>query len=150
MRRVDEYTVQLVVENITSDDSGNYTCIASNVAGMEKYTVPITVNVPPKWTVQPKDTSVQAGQDVALHCQADGYPKPTITWKKAVGTTPGDYKDFLYELNVAVNPNGTLYFKKISKESEGHFLCEAKNSISNGVSKVIFLKVNGNYFLYQF
>lgn len=27
-----------------------------------------------------------AGQDVTLQCQADGYPKPNITWKKAVGT----------------------------------------------------------------
>lgn len=29
--------------------------------------------------------AVAAGQDVTLQCQADGYPKPTITWKKAVG-----------------------------------------------------------------
>lgn len=58
-------------------------------------------------------------------------------------THAGEYKDFLYEPTVQLFPNGTIFFKKISKESQGHFLCEAKNTIGSGVSKVIFLKVNG-------
>lgn len=82
VRRIDEYSAALVVEHISSEHSGNYTCIASNVAGTERFTVPVTVNVPPKWIVQPKDTSVQAGQDISVHCQADGYPTPAVTWRK--------------------------------------------------------------------
>lgn len=143
IRRLDGYSASLVVENITSEHSGNYTCIASNVAGTEKFTVPLTVNVPPKWLLEPKDSGAQAGQDVLLHCQSEGYPKPTITWKKAIGTTPGEYKDFIYEPNITLFPNGSIYFKKITKESQGHYLCDAKNNIGSGVSKVIFLKVNG-------
>lgn len=142
IRRLDEYSTSLVIEKISSDYSGNYTCIASNVAGIEKFTVPLTVNVPPKWVMEPKDTSVQANQDVTLNCQADGYPVPTITWKKAVGNTPGEYKDFLFEPNISLRGNGSLYFKKITKASQSYFLCEAKNGIGSGVSKVIFLKVN--------
>lgn len=143
IRRLDEYSASLVIEHITSEHSGNYTCIAQNVAGTERFTVPLTVNVPPKWILEPKDSSAQATQDVYLHCQSSGYPKPTITWKKAIGPTPGEYKDFLYEPSIQLFPNGTIYFKKITKESQGHFLCEAKNNIGSGVSKVIFLKVNG-------
>ncbi|VVC97977.1 unnamed protein product [Leptidea sinapis] len=86
-RRMDEYSASLVIEHITSLHSGNYTCIASNVAGSERFTVPLTVNVPPRWRLEPGDMAVAAGQDVILQCQADGYPKPTITWKKAVGKT---------------------------------------------------------------
>lgn len=142
IRRLDEYSTSLVIEKISADYSGNYTCIASNIAGIEKFTVPLTVNVPPKWLMEPKDTSVQANQDVTLNCQADGYPVPTITWKKAVGNTPGEYKDFLFEPNILLRGNGSLYFKKISKASQSYFLCEAKNGIGSGVSKVIFLKVN--------
>lgn len=142
IRRLDEYSTSLVIEKISSDFSGNYTCIASNIAGVEKFTVPLTVNVPPKWVVEPKDISVQANQDLMLNCQAEGYPVPTITWKKAVGSTPGEYKDFLFEPNISLNKNGSLYFTKIAKASQGYFLCEAKNDIGSGVSKVIFLKVN--------
>lgn len=43
-RRMDEYSTSLVIEHITSLHSGNYTCIASNVAGSERFTVPLTVN----------------------------------------------------------------------------------------------------------
>lgn len=107
--------------------------------------MPLSVNVPPKWILEPKDASAQAGDDVFLHCQSSGYPKPAITWKKAIGPTPGEYKDFIYEPTVQSFANGTIHFKKISKESQGHFLCEAKNNIGSGVSKVIFLKVNGEF-----
>lgn len=142
IRRLDEYSTSLVIEKISSDYSGNYTCTASNVAGAEKFTVPLTVNVPPKWITEPKDSNVQAGQDVMLNCQAEGFPLPTTTWKKAVGNTPGDYKDFLFEPNISLKANGSLYFKKITKASQSYYLCEAKNGIGSGVSKVIFLKVN--------
>jgi hypothetical protein len=44
------------------------------------------VAVPPRWTVEPTDANVASGQDVTLHCQADGYPVPSVTWRQAVGT----------------------------------------------------------------
>lgn len=56
---------------------------------------------------------------------------------------PGDYKDLHFESNVHQYPNGSLSFVHISKDGEGQYLCEAKNNNGTGVSKVIFLKVNG-------
>lgn len=44
IRTIDEYTSSLTIEHVASTHSGNYTCIASNVAGSEKYVVPLTVN----------------------------------------------------------------------------------------------------------
>lgn len=41
--------------------------------------------VPPRWTIEPSDANIAAGQEAVIHCQADGYPKPLITWKKAIG-----------------------------------------------------------------
>ncbi|KAK9708583.1 Immunoglobulin I-set domain [Popillia japonica] len=142
VRRIDEFSSSLIIDQVTSAHTGNYTCIASNVAGAEKYVVPLTVNVPPKWTVEPIDASAAAGQEAVLHCQAGGYPSPTITWRKAIGSQPGEYKDFLFEPHVHQYQNGTLSFTHVSKDNEGQYLCEAKNNIGSGVSKVIFLKVN--------
>jgi Down syndrome cell adhesion protein len=121
------------------------------------------LTVPPRWTIEPADTNVASGQDVVLNCQADGYPIPNITWRKAdgkrnivlpihqnvtylfslTGNNPGEYKDFLFEPNVKFYKNGSLEFFHISKDSEGYYVCEAKNEIGTGVSKVVFLKVNG-------
>lgn len=61
------------------------------------------------------------------------------------GEQPGEYKDFHYEPNVQQYQNGSLGFTHISKENEGQYLCEAKNNIGAGVSKVIFLRVNGKF-----
>lgn len=54
---------------------------------MSQHIITIThyLTVPPRWRLEPNDMAVAAGQDVTLQCQADGYPKPSITWKKAVG-----------------------------------------------------------------
>lgn len=71
-----------MIDHISSDHSGNYTCIASSIAGTERFTVQVTVNVPPKWTQQPQDSSVQAGEDIVLHCEAQGWPKPIVTWSE--------------------------------------------------------------------
>lgn len=43
--------------------------------------------MPPRWIVEPSDVSVERNRHVALHCQAQGVPTPTIVWKKATGKT---------------------------------------------------------------
>lgn len=61
------------------------------MAGVERFTVPVTVNVPPKWVLQPSDSSVQSGEDLSLHCQADGYPRPSIQWQVIKGNSNDNY-----------------------------------------------------------
>lgn len=43
VKKLDEYSSSLVIDRVTSDHRGNYTCIASNIAGAEKFVVPLTV-----------------------------------------------------------------------------------------------------------
>lgn len=44
-----------------------------------------TCTVPPRWIVEPSDVSVERNRQIALHCQAQGVPTPTIIWKKTTG-----------------------------------------------------------------
>lgn len=37
------------------------------------------------WEMEPKDTSVLYQNSVALHCQASGFPHPTINWLRSRG-----------------------------------------------------------------
>jgi hypothetical protein len=55
-------------------------------------------SVPPRWIVEPKDKAFALGSDAQLECKADGFPKPTISWKKAAGELK---YSFLHLLSVA-------------------------------------------------
>lgn len=35
------------------------------------------------WIKQPKDTTLNSGDNVSLECSATGHPLPNITWKKS-------------------------------------------------------------------
>ncbi|CAL8103483.1 unnamed protein product [Orchesella dallaii] len=141
IRIPDEYTTTLIIESLSSSHNGKYTCIAENSAGREYFSSELTVQIPPKWTVEPRDINVAAGQSVALHCQADGHPQPSIVWKRATGTQPGEYKD-LSGATTGIYSNGTIRFDHVKKSDEGSYLCEARNDVGSGLSKVVFLKVN--------
>lgn len=37
---------------------------------------------PPKWTGEPHNVVVTAGERVHIQCEASGYPEPNIVWTK--------------------------------------------------------------------
>lgn len=43
------------------------------------------VAVPPRWILEPTDKAFAQGSDAKVECKSDGFPKPQVTWKKAVG-----------------------------------------------------------------
>ncbi|XP_069971593.1 cell adhesion molecule Dscam1 [Penaeus vannamei] len=152
-RLLDDYQTQLVIEKISSRHNGDYTCLASNSAATRSYTATLTVNVPPHWVTEPQDTGAAQGTTVTLNCQADGYPTPSVTWKKATeegsGSSSGastsgqgDYHELVYGARVEVFNNGSLVFRNVQKSTEGQYLCQAHNGIGAGLSKVVYLTVN--------
>ena len=45
----------------------------------------VFMTVRPRWTVEPTDKQFAQGSDAKVDCKADGFPQPSISWKKAVG-----------------------------------------------------------------
>eukprot|EP00102_Acyrthosiphon_pisum_P015573 XP_008186204.1 PREDICTED: Down syndrome cell adhesion molecule-like protein Dscam2 isoform X17 [Acyrthosiphon pisum] len=125
-------------------NAGNYTCVAQNAVGMDYYSAYLEVNVPPRWILEPTDKAFAQGGDAKIECKADGFPKPQVTWKKAIGNSPGDYKD-IKDLKPGSDDikvdEGTLSIHNIQKNHEGHYLCEAVNGIGSGLSAVITISV---------
>ncbi|XP_037715232.1 Down syndrome cell adhesion molecule-like protein Dscam2 isoform X21 [Drosophila subpulchrella] len=138
--KIDEYTLILSLRQTTIGDSGNYTCVASNAAGSASRWSILKVKVPPRWILEPTDKAFAQGSDAKVECKADGFPKPQVTWKKAVGDTPGEYKDLKKSDNIRVE-EGTLHVDNIQKTNEGYYLCEAINGIGSGLSAVIMISV---------
>ncbi|CAH2991221.1 unnamed protein product [Chilo suppressalis] len=131
----------LSINSVSANHQGNYTCIVQNAAARAEYAATLVVNVPPRWILEPTDKAFAQGSDAKVECKADGFPKPQVTWKRAEGDTPGDYKDLKpNNPNVKVE-DGTLTIANIQKTNEGYYLCEAVNGIGSGLSAVILISV---------
>ncbi|XP_046417320.1 Down syndrome cell adhesion molecule-like protein Dscam2 isoform X2 [Neodiprion virginianus] len=131
----------LSIEAVAARHAGEYTCSASNKAGATSHSAALFVNVPPRWILEPTDKAFAQGSDARVECKADGFPRPQVTWKRAAGETPGDYKDLkLSNPDISIE-DGTLSINNIQKTNEGYYLCEAVNGIGAGLSAVILISV---------
>ncbi|XP_026295706.1 Down syndrome cell adhesion molecule isoform X26 [Apis mellifera] len=131
----------LTIDSVAARHAGEYSCTATNEAGSATHVSVLSVNVPPRWILEPTDKAFAQGSDARVECKADGFPKPQVTWKKAAGDTPGDYTDLkLSNPDISVE-DGTLSINNIQKTNEGYYLCEAVNGIGAGLSAVIFISV---------
>ncbi|XP_039227468.1 Down syndrome cell adhesion molecule-like protein Dscam2 isoform X4 [Drosophila yakuba] len=138
--QLSQRTSYLSADALGAKHRGSYSCVAENQAGQATYSANLQVNVPPRWILEPTDKAFAQGSDAKVECKADGFPKPQVTWKKAVGDTPGEYKDLKKSDNIRVE-EGTLHVDNIQKTNEGYYLCEAINGIGSGLSAVIMISV---------
>ncbi|KAK7068698.1 hypothetical protein SK128_024054 [Halocaridina rubra] len=139
---IGDRTSILTISSISWLHSGDYECLAENSAGKASFVTELLVQVPPRWIVEPADKAFALGSDARLECKADGFPRPSLGWKKAAGRTPGDYRDLgVDNPNVKVTDDGTLQIGNIQKSHEGYYLCEANNGIGAGLSTVIYVRV---------
>ncbi|XP_055593981.1 cell adhesion molecule Dscam2 isoform X30 [Uranotaenia lowii] len=131
----------LSIESVRDIHGGNYSCTAENKAGRVQHTATLFVNVPPRWILEPTDKAFAQGSNAKVECKADGFPKPQVSWKKAIGDTPGEYKDLRSNDSSIRVEEGSLFINNIQKSNEGYYLCEAINGIGSGLSAVILISV---------
>ncbi|XP_049290931.1 Down syndrome cell adhesion molecule-like protein Dscam2 isoform X36 [Anopheles funestus] len=148
---IDDHTVTITsigkrlsvlnIDSVHGRHAGNYTCEAQNQADTVSFTTELLVNVPPRWILEPTDKAFAQGSNAKVECKADGFPKPQVTWKKAVGDTPGEYKDLRSNDSSIRVEEGSLFIQNIQKSNEGYYLCEAINGIGSGLSAVTLITV---------
>ncbi|XP_076974239.1 myosin light chain kinase, smooth muscle isoform X2 [Tamandua tetradactyla] len=109
-------------------DSGNYSCMASNVRGQVSCSWTLVVKrlarmeVPPSFSRGLKDCTIIEGQDFVLQCLVQGTPKPQITW--LLNEQPIQYAHSTCEAGVA-----ELHIQDALPEDEGTYTCLAENTL---------------------
>uniref|UniRef100_A0A3Q2P3A1 Myopalladin n=1 Tax=Fundulus heteroclitus TaxID=8078 RepID=A0A3Q2P3A1_FUNHE len=77
----------LVIDPLTLNDAGTYTCIASNKAGQSSFSLELKVvekemKHPPQFVEKLQNMGIPEGAPVRLECRVAGMPPPAIFWKK--------------------------------------------------------------------
>ncbi|XP_075716378.1 palladin [Rhinoderma darwinii] len=77
----------LIIEPVTTRDAGIYTCVATNRAGQNSFSLELIVaardaHKPPVFIEKLQNTGVAEGYPVRLECRVSGMPPPQIFWKK--------------------------------------------------------------------
>ena len=97
------------------EDVANYACNSSNVAGYEYKNVIVNIlTIGARIKEGPKATLVASkGSDVVLRCEAEGFPRPQVTW--SVNNT-----EILGGDKYSIHPEtGALTVRRATMEDDG-------------------------------
>ncbi|KAI4812565.1 hypothetical protein KUCAC02_023941 [Chaenocephalus aceratus] len=120
----------LVIDPLTQNDAGTYTCIASNKAGQSSFSLELKViekemKHSPEFVEKLQNMGIPEGTPVRLECRVVGMPPPLIFWKKDNETIPRT-KD-----RVSMTQDATGYvcllIQPTTKEDAGWYTVSAKN-----------------------
>ncbi|XP_035230462.1 Down syndrome cell adhesion molecule-like protein Dscam2 [Stegodyphus dumicola] len=133
----------LILDPVTLEDSGNYTCIAKNSEGMDKYETSLKVKAHPRWIIQPNDVITSLGSSITVYCAAAGSPEPQIKWKKY---SENQKIEYLTMNTLHEKERGNSSILKISSalpEDAGYYECEADNGILPGIRTNFSITIRG-------
>ncbi|XP_064488740.1 cell adhesion molecule Dscam1-like isoform X6 [Ornithodoros turicata] len=125
VKSTEDYSV-LVINPADASSSGNYTCIAKNLAGTDSKTVKIEVEAPPMLEKVPTDSEVGIGATKTWQCSALGSPRPKISWKKQAGRQGWSLLDDHARI---VIDGESITLSDIEATDAGTYSCEATNGV---------------------
>ncbi|XP_077788345.1 hemicentin-1-like isoform X6 [Podarcis muralis] len=122
-------TSELLIWNLSLNDTGDYTCSAFNVETNLSKSASLLVEVyetlsnPVLW---PAEAIVVENASVSLQCNTSNRLDVNVTWFKDSNPVP--------DKAVLSNRNRNLTLTAVSKDEEGMYTCKATNPVSNATS----------------
>ncbi|XP_045774450.1 obscurin isoform X4 [Maniola jurtina] len=125
---------KLVLKEVTSELSGQYTCKVSNEMGQDSCQATFTVNRKPRITKSLIDMSVDVGQTLKLEVEVEGCPEPRIMWYKDGQEVTTDAR-IKIERDTQRLENYHLTVTLIKEEDGGEYEVRAENEMGSVSSK---------------
>ncbi|XP_071521939.1 roundabout homolog 2-like [Panulirus ornatus] len=131
---------RLMLEQVTSVDSGVYVCEVENEAGITGAQATLTVIDAPQLTQRPQDIQVMAGVAAQISCYMEGMPQPLVLWRlptldRTALLTAGQSSG-----HVSISNDGhTLKLKPTATQDSGTYYCWGVSSGGgvNGKAEVV-------------
>ncbi|XP_067296812.1 pregnancy-specific beta-1-glycoprotein 5 isoform X2 [Pseudorasbora parva] len=121
---------ELLLESVSSDDTGNYSCAARDQEHLSSPAVTLSVRYPPKSvSVSVSPSVIVEGDSVTLSCSSDSNPPAVnFSWFKEDQTS-------------AVGSGQSFSISSFNSSFSGRFYCEAQNKYGSQRSASVSLSV---------
>ncbi|NWI19729.1 DCC protein, partial [Crypturellus soui] len=117
----------LLISNVTDDDSGTYTCVVTYRNENSSGSAELAVTVPPWFLIRPSNLYAYESMDIEFECAVAGKPPPTVEWiKNGEVVIPSDYFQIVGGSNLRI--------LGLVKSDEGFYQCVAENDAGNAQS----------------
>lgn len=133
--RQSQYSLR--INQVNENDAGIYQCqIAQGMSAVQTVKTNVFVRIPP--TIGDNSTRsviTSVGSDLQMQCYANGYPQPTISWRRN--------KNSLIPINggVAIHRGNNLNLRNVTRDDRGTYYCVADNGVSPGARRGISVEV---------
>ncbi|XP_072176576.1 hemicentin-1-like [Diadema setosum] len=117
----------LKIPLVRPEDSGTYTCIARNNAGIgQAERVLVVLDLPriPPLTLEQSQMVVSVNRRAILSCPAEGYPPPEVRWRK-------DGRLISASGRITMTANHELIIDRVQESDSGTYTCVATNSVGS-------------------
>ncbi|CAB3240106.1 unnamed protein product [Arctia plantaginis] len=127
-------THKLILKEVSSELSGNYSCKVSNELGADSCSATFTVNRKPRITKSLIDMTVEAGQTLTLDVEVEGSPEPKVKWYKDGKEVNTDAR-IKIERDTKRLENYHLTVTLVKEEDGGEYEVRAENEMGSVSSK---------------
>uniref|UniRef100_A0A7N5P2J4 Immunoglobulin superfamily member 9 n=1 Tax=Ailuropoda melanoleuca TaxID=9646 RepID=A0A7N5P2J4_AILME len=129
----------LWIRQVERGSSGVYTCQASSTEGSASHATQLLVLGPPVIVVPPKNSTVNASQDVSLACRAEAYPTNlTYSWFQ---DSTNVFHISRLQPRVRILVDGSLRLQATQPDDAGRYTCVPSNGLLRPPSASAYLTV---------
>ncbi|XP_043734212.1 protein turtle homolog A isoform X2 [Cervus elaphus] len=129
----------LRIRRVERSSAGVYTCQASSTEGSTTHATQLLVLGPPVIVVPPKNSTVNASQDVSLACRAEAYPANlTYSWFQ---DSTNVFHISRLQPRVRILVDGSLRLQAAQPDDAGRYTCVPSNGLPRSPSASAYLTV---------
>lgn len=115
-----------MVKIVSEQDSGWFTCGATNDAGTSERKAYLLVADSPVFTIVPNNVTVDERSSATLLCRARGSDEPVVTWMRE--NSGGTVTNVVPSATVQIHSNGDLTYSSVTNQNGGLHVCKACNT----------------------
>ncbi|XP_075532272.1 obscurin isoform X7 [Dermacentor variabilis] len=118
--------LELVIDHISFEDMGKYTCVAVNSEGKDESSGRITVTTTPTFKKELKDVSVMTDEVLKLDVEVQGAPTPDVKWYK---DGQAIVEDDRVKITQPAEDKHVLIIEHTKVEDSGNYSCVISNTM---------------------